>query len=98
MREPSRLAIAKENAKARRAVAHEQAGEIKQLRQIIQELGGRTCDECGKPMKQGYCIDAGREYYCSDRCLHVHYTPEEREELYNDGDSDSYRTEREDWG
>ena len=98
MREPSRLAIAKENAKARRGVAHEQAREIQQLKQIIQELGGRICNECGKPMKQGYCIDGGSEYYCSDRCLHVHYTPEEREEMYDDGNSESYRTEREDWG
>lgn len=55
----------------------------------------RTCTECGKPMTEGYCIAGGLEYYCSDECLHVHYTPEEREELYDDGNSDSYRTERE---
>ena len=98
MREPSRLAIAKENAKARRGVAHEQAREIQQLKQIIQELGGRVCDECGKPMKQGYCTGGGLEHYCSSKCLHVHYTPEERRKMYNDKDEESFRTEREDRG
>lgn len=55
----------------------------------------RTCTECGAKMTQGYCVNGGEEYYCTDECLHKHYTPEEREEMYGDGDTDSYRTERE---
>lgn len=56
----------------------------------------RICSHCGKPMKQGYCIEGGSEYYCSDECLHAHYTDEEYLELYDDGNGDSYWTEWED--
>jgi len=52
----------------------------------------RTCSECGKGMNEGYCIGAGWHYYCSDACLHKHYTPEEWEEMCAD-DSESYYTE-----
>ena len=54
---------------------------------------GRECSECGKEMNEGYCIDNGLEYYCSDECLHKHYTEEEYEEMYDDGNGDSYWTE-----
>ena len=37
----------------------------------------RICNECKKKVVQGYCIDNGMEYYCSDECLHKHYTEEE---------------------
>ena len=53
----------------------------------------RTCSECGKKMVQGYCIDNGMEYYCSDECLHKHYTEEEYLEMYDDGNGDTYWTE-----
>ena len=56
----------------------------------------RTCSHCGNGMYEGYCIDAGLEYYCSDECLHKHYTEEEYLELYDDGNGDSYWTEWED--
>jgi len=49
----------------------------------------RECDECGKGMNEGYLIDNGYKYYCSDECLHKNMTPEEWLELYNDGDGDS---------
>lgn len=67
----------------------------KKHRAETEEKHSRICDECLKPMREGYCIDGGSEYYCSDRCLHVHYTPEERKKIYDDGNSDSYRTELE---
>lgn len=69
--------------------------EWKKHRAETEEKHNRICDECLKPMREGYCIDGGSEYYCSDRCLHVHYTPAERRKMYDDGNSDSYRTERE---
>lgn len=56
----------------------------------------RCCSECKKSMNKGYCIENGEEYYCSDECLHKHYTEEEYEELYDDGNGDSYYTEWED--
>jgi len=55
------------------------------------EVYARKCSECGKEMTQGYCIDGGIEYYCSEECLHKHYTEEEWQEKYEDG-GDSYWT------
>lgn len=56
----------------------------------------RICSECKKKMNDGYCIDGGLEYYCSDECLHKHYTEEEYLDMYDDGNGDSYWTEWED--
>lgn len=53
----------------------------------------RTCSECGKGMNEGYCIEGGIEYYCSDACLHKHMTHAEYLELYADGEGDSYWTD-----
>lgn len=47
-------------------------------------------------MDEGYYIDNGLEYYCSDECLHKHYTEEEYEEMYDDSNGYSYWTEWED--
>lgn len=51
----------------------------------------RVCDECGKPMIEGYVVD-GCDTYCSDECLHKNLTDEEYEELYEDGNGDTYWT------
>lgn len=55
------------------------------------EVYVRKCSECGKEMTLGYCIESGMEYYCSDECLHKHYTEEEWQDMYEDG-GDSYWT------
>jgi YHS domain-containing protein len=41
----------------------------------------KVCSECNKPIEEGYVIDDGEEYYCSEECLHKHYTPEEYERM-----------------
>lgn len=51
----------------------------------------RICDECKTPMYEGYVIDAGVQYLC-DACHGKHFTPEEWEAEYADGESDSYWT------
>lgn len=53
----------------------------------------RICNECGNIMNEGYCIDNGCEYYCSEDCLHKHYTEEEYLKMYDNGNGDSYYTE-----
>lgn len=58
----------------------------------------RICSACGKPMKKGYCIEGGMEYYCSDECLHTAYSDDEYLELYDEGNGDSYWTEWDDEG
>lgn len=45
----------------------------------------RKCSHCGQPMVQGYCIGYGDEYYCSEECLHKHYTKQEYNALYEKG-------------
>ena len=56
----------------------------------------RQCTACGAGMNKGYIIEGGCEYYCSDLCLHKHISPDEFEELHDDGDGDSYWTEWDD--
>ncbi|MBQ3944106.1 MAG: hypothetical protein II670_00645 [Alphaproteobacteria bacterium] len=51
----------------------------------------RICDECGKPMIEGYVVD-GCDTYCSDECLHKHITDEEYNELYDNGNGNTYWT------
>jgi hypothetical protein len=53
----------------------------------------RKCSECGKGMNEGYCIEQGTDYYCSDECLNKHISPKDWDELYDDGNGDSYWTE-----
>lgn len=53
----------------------------------------RICNECGKHVKEsGYVVENGVEYYCSNDCLHKHYTPSEWEKMYDNGSGDSYWT------
>jgi len=56
----------------------------------------RKCSECGTGMNEGYVIENGCEYYCSDPCLHKHVSAEEFLELFDDGEGDTYWTEWED--
>jgi len=51
----------------------------------------RICDECGKPMIEGYVVD-GCETYCSEECLHKHITDEEYNNLYDNGNGNTYWT------
>ena len=53
----------------------------------------RCCSVCGRAMTEGYCIENGVSYYCSDECMHTEMTDEEYLELYDDGDGDSYWTD-----
>ena len=53
----------------------------------------RICSECGKPMRSGYVIADGFQYYCSDDCLHKNYTEAEYLDLYDNGNGDSYYTQ-----
>ena len=53
----------------------------------------RECDECGKQMTEGYVIENGLSYFCTETCLHIHISEEEFLKLYADGEGDSYWTE-----
>ena len=53
----------------------------------------RICNNCKKRMQEGFVINSGCEYYCSDDCLHTKYTQEEYMELYDEGEGDSYWTD-----
>lgn len=68
---------------------------INNLQDIVnnKEENTRTCSECNKPMNEGYCIENGMEYYCSDECLHKHYTQEEYLKMYDNGNGNSYWTQ-----
>lgn len=49
---------------------------------IMEELDNegidvRICSKCGNLMDEGYLIDGGTAYYCSDECLYSEITKEE---------------------
>ncbi len=44
-------------------------------------------------MKEGYCIENGMAYYCSEACLSKDFSPEEWEQAFKEGEGDSYWTE-----
>tara|TARA_R110000868_G_scaffold103241_2_gene284373 strand:- start:9261 stop:9551 length:291 start_codon:yes stop_codon:yes gene_type:complete len=50
----------------------------------------RQCDECKQGMNEGYVICNGEQYYCTDECLHKHFTHEQWYELHENGDGESY--------
>lgn len=52
----------------------------------------RRCSECGRLMREGYCVDSGVAYYCSKDCLHSDFSDEEWIEEYENNDQ-SYYTE-----
>lgn len=56
----------------------------------------RYCSACHKQMTQGYCIENGVDYACNVECLHQLMTQEEFDELYDDGNGDTYWTEWDD--
>ena len=51
----------------------------------------RICDECGKPMIEGYVVD-GCDVYCSEDCLHKHISDKEFNYLYDNGNGHTYWT------
>lgn len=57
------------------------------------DLEVRVCTSCLKIMIEGYVIEGGMDYYCSDKCLEYDMTLEEFEQSYGDGDTESYWTE-----
>ena len=52
----------------------------------------RVCSECGKPMRSGYIIADGYQYFCSDECLYKNYSESEYLDMYDDGNGDSFWT------
>lgn len=57
------------------------------------EEESRNCSECNKVMIEGYVVNGGEEYYCSDECLHKNYTAEQWVKMYDNGEGESYYTQ-----
>jgi hypothetical protein len=61
------------------------------------DVSFRYCSNCGKVIvAEGYSINGGCDYYCSDECLYNVMSEEEYNELYDDGEGESYRTDWDD--
>ena len=91
------LAYAKHNRPSGMPGVKELVQDAEEIHRMLLELANylfnhvRICDECGEVMTEGYVIGGTLEYYCSDECLHKHYTEEEWKEMYTD-DGDNYWT------
>ena len=71
------------------------AEETEEILELLEEVGiaARSCSKCDKIILQGYCIEGGFEYACSDECLYNLISKEEFEELISDNNSETYYTE-----
>ena len=58
----------------------------------IVNIHADVAQNVGKLMREGYCVDMGAAYYCSDECLHTEYTDAEWAEECENNDQ-SYFTE-----
>lgn len=58
------------------------------------KINHRICSACGNRLEySGYVIEDGKEYYCSEKCLHSKISEDEWIKLYDDGNGTSYWTE-----
>lgn len=80
--------IVKEFYKSR---ASYENGSIYELLEEFVNDKVRFCSECGKRMHEGYVVDSGEEYYCSEKCLNRNYSGKDWDEMSEEG-SDSYYT------
>lgn len=64
------------------------------MQEVLEEYGleARVCTSCINLMIEGYVIDGGMTYYCSDKCLEFDMTLEEFNDAYGDGESETYFT------
>ena len=46
-----------------------------------ESIGQVKCKECNKTITEGYKVNDGEEYFCSDKCLLKSYTPEQVEKM-----------------
>lgn len=60
----------------------------------LQEIGVevRCCSTCNQLMIEGYCINSGIYYACSDECLEAYMPVKQFQEEYEDG-GESYYTQ-----
>lgn len=58
---------------------------------LILPVYARVCSHCGKGMSEGFIVDG--EYYCTDECLHEHYTEEEYRARHDDDNDRAYWTQ-----
>lgn len=63
------------------------------IKDILENIEVRQCNICNSYMIEGFCIEEGLHYYCSESCMHKDMTEEEFLFLYDDGNGDSYWTE-----
>lgn len=63
------------------------------IKDYLETVEVRQCDVCKKYMIDGYCIEEGNGYYCDDECMLTEMTMDEFNELYDDGNGDSYYTD-----
>lgn len=70
-------------------------GEEENISEILEELGyeNRVCSVCKKIILQGYCIEGGYLYACSDSCVKEFKKIEEFKYLYKNGEINMYFTD-----
>lgn len=52
----------------------------------------RRCDVCGELMRDGFCYDMGRKFFCSENCLHTEFHDDEEWQRECDDGLQSYYT------
>ena len=69
------------------------------MQEFLEEQGieSRICSNCDHLMIEGYIVDEGNEYFCSDKCMKEFYSEEELAELLEGADEDDTSIYWTDW-
>lgn len=69
------------------------SNEIEDIINILEDnqIEVRQCTNCSKLMFDGYVVDDGHEYYCSDKCFDEEIGMENLNKMYED--DEAYWTE-----
>lgn len=80
--ESEAVAFAIDNAETmKHGVADDCYGDVLEVKDVIY----RQCKTCGEiNFEQGFCMEDGLYYYCSEECLHADFTEEEYLKAYDE--------------
>lgn len=76
------------------------AGRKSPVKGVCKPAYHEKCSHCGKLMNEGYLIEGGLAYFCSEKCMSHYLTQDQFEKMYGDGEGETFWTgweDKDDW-